>query len=318
MNFDLQIYHIRFTCEAQTLVHMGTQAGGQIRGALWQALSDLTCIAPQDRHLPRHDEHCPMCFLLEREKNSPRGQNPPRPFTIRPPLAIRAEDERQFKAGECFEIGLNLVGKAGQLFPYLVQAMRSLGQTGVGYGRGRFSIVGINCYHPLSNKHQDLLDGNTVYLPNLMLNAEDIQAYAPKLPSDNLTLRFITPITLKHKGKILSQPDFMPLLARLLERCQAMAFHYGLSSADSDLWQPEYLRLTTLAKDIQVTYDNSRWVEVKSGSRRSNRYQKIGGFVGEVQFSGDMRPFYTWLLWGQSLQLGKHVVKGNGWYTIQS
>ncbi|MGB7341282.1 MAG: CRISPR system precrRNA processing endoribonuclease RAMP protein Cas6 [Phototrophicaceae bacterium] len=316
MIFDLQLHHIKFILEAQTLVHMGPQAGGQIRGALWQALNDTACIAPNERHRADHARHCPMCFMLELQANSPRGNNPPRPFAIRPPLGVRAEDDRMFKTGEHFEIGMTLMGKAVELFPYLVHGMRAVGQTGVGYGRGRFTIEAIEAHHPLRDEVQHLLNGQTVYLPTLMLSADDIQSYTQLLPSDTMRLRFVTPTTLKHQGKILAYPEFMPLIARILERCQAMAFHYGETSADPDIWQPQYIHLTTLAQQIKRTHDNTRQVDVKSGSRRSNRYHQIGGFVGEVQFTGDITPFMTWLLWGQSLQVGKNIVKGNGWYEI--
>lgn len=316
--FDLRIYHIIFTLEATTRVHMGAQAGAQIRGALWEALNVSACIAPNERHHPFHAEHCPMCFLLELQSNSPRGQNPPRPFTIRPPLAVRAEEDRIYQAGELFEIQLTLMGKAGQLFPYLIQGMRLAGHNGVGYGRGRFVIDKIHTRHPLTGEAQSLLDGTTVLKPDLNLSAEDITNATAQLKLNHITLRFLTPTTLKQKGEILHRPDFTTLIARLLERCQALAFHYGYTSADPDIWQPRYLHLTQQAQMIRTTLDNTRFVEIQGGSRRSNRYHRIGGFVGEVQFAGDIIPFLPWLLWGQSIQVGKNIVKGSGWYQIVS
>ena len=300
------------------MVHMGPQAGGQIRGALWQALSNIACTAPGERHLSHHAQHCPMCFLMELQQNSPRGQNPPRPFAIRPPLAVRAEDDRRYKTGEQFEIGMTLMGKAVQLFPYLVQGMRTIGQQGVGYGRGRFTIEGISAYHPIHDESEILLEDGIVRVPSLTVCANDIAPLVETAPQDNLRLRFLTPTTLKHQGKILDYPEFVPLIARILERCQAIAFHYGETTATPEVWQPEYLRLTQLAESVERVQDNTRWVSVKSGSRRSNRYHQIGGFVGEVQFERDVQAFYKWLLWGQSLQVGKHIVKGNGWYEIIS
>src|SRR6188474_850438 len=96
MNFDLAIYQIRFRLEAQSQVHKGAQAGAQLRGALWEALNESACIAPADRRNPSHALHCPMCFLMDLQSLSPRGENPPRPFAIRPPASVRAEDDRIF------------------------------------------------------------------------------------------------------------------------------------------------------------------------------------------------------------------------------
>src|SRR5690349_17246005 len=146
MNFDLAIYHIQFRLEAQSQIHMGAQAGAQLRGALWEALNESACIAPDERRNPNHALHCPMCFLMELQSFSPRGENPPRPFAIQAPTAVRAEDERIFMTGESFEMQMTIMGKATGLFPYLVQGLAGAGHRGVGYGRGRFSIAAIESY----------------------------------------------------------------------------------------------------------------------------------------------------------------------------
>ena len=318
MTFDLRIHHITFVLEAQSDVHMGVQAGGQIRGALWQALNEETCTAPLQRQHPDHALHCPMCFLLELEANSPRGENPPRPFGIFPPLAVRAEDDRVFLRGNKFEIGMTLMGKATALFPYLVYGMRLAGEKGVGYGRGRFSITAIHNRNPLTGTCEPLLDGRVVRIPTIGVQRDDIVQAASQLAPDKIRLRFLTPTTLKHKGVILHLPNFQALIGRLLERCQALALHYGETSGHQDYWQPIYDELTTKAATVQSAQDNTRLVQYLSGSQRSNYSQTIEGFVGEVVFGGELSPFLEWLLWGQSLQVGKNTVKGNGWYEIAS
>ena len=318
MTFDLRIHHITFVLETQSEIHMGPQAGGQIRGGLWHALNEETCTAPAQRHHPDHALHCPMCFLLELEAKSPRGDNPPRPFGIFPPLAVRAEDDRIFLRGDTFEISMTLMGKATALFPYLVYGMRLAGQKGVGYGRGRFSIVGIQNRNPLTGAYESLLDGRVVRIPTISIKRKDIVQAATRLASDKIRLRFLTPTTLKHEGAILRLPNFQSLIGRLLERCQALALHYGETSGHQDYWQPIYDKLTTKAEAVQRVQDNTRLIQYQSGSRRSNYSQTIEGFVGEVLFGGDVSPFLEWLLWGQSIQVGKNTVKGNGWYEIVS
>jgi hypothetical protein len=316
MTFDLRIHHMTFVLEAVTDVHMGPQAGGQLRGGLWHALNEIACTQPSQRHHPDHALYCPMCFLLELKAESPRGENPPRPFAVRPPLGVRAEDDRVFYAGTQFEVGMTLMGKAANLFPYIVQGMRLTGQNGVGYRRGRFELVGIQNHNPLTGECASLLEGNLVHVPKIEVNQACITATAQQLPSDKLRLRFLTSTTLKHQDKVLICPEFVPLISRLLERCQALAFHYGETSGDQAYWQPIYDKLTAKAAAIRRVQDNTRQVQYYSGSRRTNYSQTIEGFVGEVLFTGDLTPFLEWLLWGQSLQVGKNTVKGNGWYEI--
>lgn len=312
--FDLPLHQLTFHLEATTTVHMGAQAGAQLRGALWQSLSEIACTNPAERQHPAHAWHCPACFLLELETHSPRGRNPPRPFAVRPPLGVRAEQDRVYKMGETFAVGMTLMGKAAPLFPYLVQGLRLAGQQGLGYGRGRFAIVGIE--NRAFSEHEVLLEGRQVSIPGLSINRQRIQAAAEELSRDRVRLRFLSPTTLKDHGQILEQPAFRPLMARLLERIQALVLHYGEGSADQADWEPLYASLVQAAAGIRTVQDNTRWVELRSGSRRSGRMVTISGFVGEVLFEGDLSPFREWLLWGQAVQVGKNVVKGNGWYEI--
>jgi hypothetical protein len=318
MNVDLALYHLRFYLEAQSPIHMGPQAGSQLRGALWEALSETVCVAPKERQNPDHSLYCPMCFLLELQVLSPRGENPPRPFAIRPPTAVRVEEDRVYRIGDRFELEMTLIGKARGLFPYLVQALARAGERGVGYGRGCFWITGIESYLPLSKECEDLLLNGRVKMPSLRFGQENVREAAKTLPLDALRLRFLTPTTLKDRGQILKRPDFTALIKRILERAQALVYHYGEPSGDQKVWQAIYEDLVKASEAIRLTQDHTRWVDIRAGSRRSNRYNEIGGFVGEARFDGKMQAFHEWLLWGQSLQVGKHVIKGNGSYEIAS
>lgn len=318
MTINLPYHDIIFTLEAQTHVHMGAQAGSQLRGTLWYALEKFACTNPNARGNPQHTQHCPMCYLLELKQKSPRGQNPPRPFLLRPPLAVRAEDDRAFVTGDAFEVGMILLDSARHLFPFIVKGMQLAGQQGVGYGRGRFSIQRIDANHPLSETNTLFTGDNHVAMPNAPITSDDIDNLSQQLPDDNLRLRFLTPTTLKHKGDILHRPNFAAIIARLLERLQALTYHYSDQSAAPEQWQPYYESLTQLAENVQPVRDDTRWVNVRAGSRRSNQVRNIGGFVGEALFNGDMRPFHIPLLWGMGLQVGKSTVKGNGWYDIAS
>jgi len=316
--FDLSVYHIIFTAEAQTPLHLGAQAGAQLRGTLWKGLQEVACTDPSQATLPRHARHCPACYLMALEQGSARGKNPPRPFTIRPPLAVRAEEDRQYKLGERFQIGMVLVGDALALFPYLVHGLREAGRRGVGYGRGLFSLEDICSEDPLKNERRSLLHQGQVSMPTLAVDNSLIRAHTEALPDDFVQLRFLTPTQIMHKGTLLQYPEFAPIIARILERVQALVLHYTVDATSQRQWQSLHEVLMKSAERVRCVQDNTRWVEVRSGSRRNNYVHDISGFVGEVRYEGDLRPFLPWLLWGQSLHVGKNAVKGNGWYELVS
>lgn len=318
----LHVHHLRYTVQADELVRLGPQAGAQLRGALWSALNQFACTDPDHRGNPRHQRHCPMCrlFHLETQKGQ-RGLNPARPFTIRPPLAPVPEDDRIYRPGTHFTFGISLLGDASALFPYIVQAVYRMGQIGVGYGRGTFSVSHIQAYNPLTRQQQSLFeDGRVVDTPSIPATCEQVNEASAGLAASLLTLRFVTPAQITTGDNTdTSQsgcPPFDAIVARLVERCQSIELHYTDQPTPQPRWRDAYLQLTEQAAAVTIVRDETWWVNAHSGSRRANRRNSISGVVGEVTFSGDLKPFIPWLVWGQSLHVGKNTAKGNGWYEI--
>ncbi len=318
---NLTVHHLLFTLRAQTLVHLGPQAGAQIRGGLWAALREFACAAPKVQGDPDHAQHCPMCRLVALETaESARGGTPPRPFAVRPPLPAQPGQDCLFYSGESFVVGVNLFGGAVDSFPYLCQAFYRLGQLGLGYGRGQFTIERLQAVNPLTGATHDLMDGRRIVaLPDLPVEGELVRRVAGELPADRLRLRFLTPTELTYQGgRSASRPYFDVLIARLLERCQALEQHYTAAPTPRALWQERYLALTQAAQGVQLAEQQIRWVRVKSGSRRTNSLNAVSGFVGEAVVEGDLASFREWLVWGASLHVGKNAVKGNGWYALDA
>jgi len=315
---NLTVHHLLFTLQAQTLVHLGPQAGAQIRGGLWAALREFACAAPKVQGDPDHARHCPMCRLVALETaESARGSTPPRPFAVRSPLPAHPGQDSLFRSGENFVVGINLFGEAADSFPYLCQAFHRLGQLGIGYGRGRFTIERIQAVNPFTGESHDLLQGQRIVaLPALPVTEGLVQQAAQQLPADVLRLRFLTPTELTHRGKQVDRPYFEVLIARLLERCQALEQHYTATPAARASWQERYQQLTEAARRVHLASDQTRWIRVRSGSRRTNSINAVSGFVGTATFEGDLEPFREWLMWGASIHVGKNAVKGNGWYEL--
>lgn len=318
---NLAVHHLLFTLQAQTLVHLGPQAGAQIRGGLWAALREFACAAPTVQGDPDHARHCPMCRLVALESaGSARGVTPPRPFAVRPPLPAHPGQDCILRSGEAFVVGINLFGDAMDSFPYLCQAFHRLGELGLGYGRGQFAIERIQAVNPLSGETHDLMQGHRIVaLPDLPVRSDLVRRAARELPADRLCLRFLTPTELTYQGgRCADRPYFHVLIARLLERCQALEQHYTAAPAPRTLWQERYHHLTQAAQQVRLAEHRMRWVRIKSGSRRTQSVNAASGFVGEAVVEGDLEPFREWLVWGTSLHVGKNAVKGNGWYNLDS
>lgn len=308
----LEVHHLWFTCTATSTVQLGAQAGAQLRGALWETfqstgITDTTLFQ--------------RVMQLETPQGA-RGMNPARPFSVRPPLSNNPTTDRVYRPGDTFTFGINLFGMMVDLFPYIVQAVYKMGQIGVGYQRnkqgGRFMLQAVNAVNPLTQEDIPLLENHRITaLPSIPVTNDQVMIYADNLPQDAISLRFLTPIQLRVKKKgFLTTPTFHHLIARLLERCQMIAENYISVATPQSEWQKLYLARVEDAQSIEISQCDTHWINVRGGSRRDNFSKKMSGFLGNVTYSGALSPFISWLVWGQSLQVGKNTVKGNGWYAL--
>ncbi|MDX2141343.1 MAG: CRISPR system precrRNA processing endoribonuclease RAMP protein Cas6 [Chloroflexota bacterium] len=315
-DFDLALTPLRLTCRANTFVHLAAHAGAQWRGALWEALRDFACTDPGQQGKPGHSLHCPMCFLLALEANSPRGVNPPRPLIIRPPMAARAGEECRYEAGETFAFDVILVGKATHLYPYVIQAAQRIGQAGFAHGRGRYLLERVESLQPLTHARRTLYEaGGRVCPPDAPLGVAEVAAAAEQLPAERLWLRFLTPTQLTEGERILNRPQMETLVKRAVERLQALEYHYGQAAAH-EVWKTRHHALTAQAAAVRIIRDDTRWIRAFSGSQRAKRRQDVSGFVGSALVEGDVRALRSWLVWASLVNVGKNIIKGNGWLEV--
>ncbi|MFZ4828858.1 MAG: CRISPR system precrRNA processing endoribonuclease RAMP protein Cas6 [Phototrophicaceae bacterium] len=302
----LEVHQLIFHVQATSYLSFGPQAGAQLRGALWEKLK----VSLGDTDL------LGQLMVLE-IPNRKRGSNPPRPFSIRPPLGERPSADRHYSIGDAFSFTISLFGKVAELFPYIIQAVYQIGLDGVGYGRGRYQLIRVEAHNPITGTSADLVaNGRLVASPSVPITADQVAAFVRGLPRHHIRLRFLTPTQLIQGERSLAIPEFVVLIARLLERCQAIEAHYTTEPESSDAWREEHLRLTIGMRDVSIAQCNTRWVDVRSNSQRDNSTKKLSGFVGQVVYSGLLENYLRWLVWGQLVQVGKNTVKGNGWYEI--
>ncbi len=324
------VYRLWFTVEVQTPLELPPWPGSALRGALLSALRRHYCIAPDDPD-PGHSMRCPVCWLMAREDPQWRwGRTPARPYTIDLDPVHHALGHR-YQPGERFGFGVTLFGVAINLLPYLILAVPEMGRTGVGRRlgenrgrRGRFTLHQVEAVHPLTGTRQIVLPpgSRTVNTPTLAATEQDVMARYEELlaqttSSGRIRVRFLTPTRLVHQKRLVKVPAFRPLFGRALDRVEALYSMYGerrdsaqVPGMNPVMDVPGWLRR---AEDVRLVEYNVRWVDLKSGSRRTGRMTPTGGFIGDAVYEAD-----TWedllpvLLWAQVVRVGKDAVKGNG------
>ncbi len=338
---SLQVHALRLTATAAEPLELDAQPGSSIRGALFNALLRRFCMNPAATmccECPLNPS-CPVAGLVAPLRDEhPRGRDVPRPFVLAARLpdhhaAALAGSGARLDPGQSFLTDLNLFGRAIAFLPYIVLSMPVLEGGGIGRPlqvnggrRGRFRFESIDLIDPFGERTQRLYAKGTTQFaaPKLVVTPEMVTARAATLPSDRLTLHFLTPTRLTAEGKLVHRPDFRVLVVRLAERLDALECEYGDSHAVSDqpkhqIARDRYLRLAAQAERVRLVADNTQWVDVASYSARQGRATPIGGVVGSATFAGDITAELRELLvWGELIHVGKNAVKGDGLYHIQT
>lgn len=321
MTHTFTIHHLHFTVEAETTIEMGEFKGSALRGAWQSHLRTLYC-AERDSTDPLHATLCPVCYLLSREAD-PRDNR--RPYAFEPPLT----PQTVFQPGETFAFGISMFGNTIQFLPYIVLSVQQMGQTQglgkpihAGHRRGRFRLVRIEETNPLTRASEVLFEAGSpvVRMPRLPVTAEQIAAASEALSRElaardnRLTVEFLTPTRIVQDERLAHRPDFVPLMARLVDRISTLRSQFA---SDPPVSYEEKGVLLALANDVQCVRDETVWWDVKGHSTRLGRAQPLGGFVGRATYRAkEWAPLLPWLLWGASTHVGKNAVKGEGWYRL--
>jgi len=323
----LRLASFRFTLEARETLHLPPYKGSVLRGGFGHVFKRTVCAQPQVKH-------CDGCLLAETcaysylfETRPPPGSQVlrthgavPRPFIIQPPLDRRTE----IPAGELLTFGLVLVGRAAGYLPHFLVVFRELGEVGLGRpfdkaqgkGRGKYVLREVRAVHPLTGPDDGapVYDGETLLGTGLEVTAEEVAAWAERLPDDRLTVRFLTPARLKHGGQFAREAvDFHVLVRALLRRLSSLAyFHCGRR------WETDYPGWVERAQGVETAETHLGWVRWERYSGRQAHRIEMGGVVGSVTYTGELAPFRPLLALGMLTHVGKGAVFGNGRYTMNN
>ena len=324
-------HRLTFTAEVETPIEMNAFKGSALRGAWQSHLRTLYCAQtnPTDA---LHQAMCPVCYLLSRDTGSGADR---RPYALMPPLVW----QQFFTPGERFQFGMSIFGEAVQFIPYLILAVSQMGQTqGLGRPRritngrttnerGKFRIVAIDEETPFNQiRHPLLREGDTmIQSPAHPIDEAAIASYCEQTLAaiadggNRLTLAFLTPTRLIREGKLVRTPHFRPFLARLVDRIDALRQQYASAPR---LPKAERDELLNWADHVSLVQNQTCWWDVKGHSTRLNQQQNLGGFFGSATYQAPSADIWAallpWLVWGTITQVGKHTVKGCGWYRLET
>ncbi|MBI2680942.1 MAG: CRISPR system precrRNA processing endoribonuclease RAMP protein Cas6 [Candidatus Solibacter usitatus] len=268
------------------------KAGNILRGAFGTALRGVACV-PECTAAAT----CPLratcaysrLFEPRAARAGPSGLvDWPRPFVFR----AAHLDGRRFEAGQPFHFDAHLFDLADPGVTAITASFACLAQEGIGPGRGRSELVAAEMID---------LDCAAAAQPitlSLDRGAENVS---------RILVRFVTPTELKSAGSPQSHPTFATLFARVRDRISTLRALYGPGPLAID-----FHAMGERAKRVKMPRCELQWQHVERRSSRSGQSHPLGGFVGEVEYEGDLAEFLPYLRAAQWTGAGRQTVWGKG------
>jgi len=296
------------TFEAVDEVELPVYKGATFRGCLGDAFRRLVCKHPGKAcEQCRLQDTCLFALMYSRplREGHPafgRFTLPPRPYIIEPMPGA----ETHFATGSRFWFELLLIGDVvDQLLPVLPAVMGIMGELGMGHGRGRFRVVGLQQadaqgrFEPLpavGQAHKLKLD----YAPSLVLD-------------DSAVLHFDNPLRLLSERKPMQEPpEFDRLVGNLALRMALLGTVY--CGAD---WQ-DYEQAELPSSGVAIASHELQWANWQhfSGTKKLNMH--FDGHVGRIAYKGNLAPWAALLAAGQVLHAGSTATFGLGKFRVES
>lgn len=332
---SLHFAPLEFVIEAKEELHLPRYKGSALRGGFGHAFLRAVCMT--------HTHDCPPCLLksscvyyniFESKIDKPTadrlriGVDAPHPYIIEPPLT----EQRRFEAGERISYSVILVGEAIRFLPHFVHTFRTQGERfGLGKGKGKFDLLRVTDASGASlfdASHPDRFDpAEPITASNILPQTHD---------AHRLTLRFITPTRIRAKDsrgersllKLARSEHFWILAAHLYHNLFTLAQLYcGEVAAEYPRHPFDFTR-----DRVRLTHANIAWEDWERFSNRQfSRMKaagfaedeatqmarmKLGGFVGEATFEGDVAEFVPLFRLGQALHIGNGTTFGLGKFVV--
>ena len=202
-----------------------------------------------------------------------------------------------------------LFGHGQRYFPYIVHALQTAGQNGIGGHQQIFNLQKIDDIN-----RQGL--GETIYR-NGELKAQQ-PADLPETPAmpKQIEITFHTPLRIKQDSKNLATREFNfgAFFGNLLRRISMISYFHTDTPLETD-----FAALTAKARTVQFTSQQLKWFDWTRYSSRQHTEMNMGGLIGSVQLDmQDLDDFWPYLWLGQWTHAGKGTSMGMGVYTIKS
>ena len=306
----LDVAILRFHYRCQTALQLPRWKGATLRGGLGRALKQTFCDRPCLEGLAcTRASACPYARLFAPDQaDAPAAtlhglRDLPRPYVVRPPLDAKTT----FAPNDRLVFDLVLLGEAIEYWSHLISTFTQLGRMGLGTDHQPVALTRVESVHPITAATSLVMQDGTLHEPLVGCPSASIYAIAQHLPT-TLTLGLLTPMRVKHAGRLAERLDCHVLVRALLRRLSQLSLHFGAGA-----WDVPFKELIALAEGVTLLESATHWVEWGRTSGATGQHMQLGGLVGSVTYADVPLPIRALLALGSLAHGGKTTVFGHGW-----
>lgn len=226
-----------------------------------------------------------------------------------------------FAVGDELRFRLMLMGRANDYLSYVIFAVSEMARRGLGVERAGFALHSVAVLGESGERETIYTAGNKrslVPIDAVTTLSDLLEARLRELEHDGrklgevVKLRFTTPTRIRVEGDLQTSLSFELLIRNLLRRVSMLIAVHSDSRLDLD-----YKTLIARAASVRIGTASLSWHDWQRYSNRQETKMKLGGFVGEIEYTGDaVTEFLPLILAGEILHVGTGTSFGLGKYEI--
>jgi hypothetical protein len=225
----------------------------------------------------------------------------------------------QYTPGHHIVLNFTLIGKAIECFPFFACALKRIRSLKFGQSSGIIALDSIyDARRNRQGKNTKLYDSETGFTesPCQVLDFNEIFQRITTDPIldegiSRIKTTFVSPFQFRNRNRLGKDFSFQLLIRSILRRMTLLSVHSPFH------WNVDFRYVMNKASDIEISGSSMEWIDYYYKPSNRNQKMKVGGFIGEVEFSGDLTEFLPYLTMGEYLHVGKKTSYGLGKYNIE-
>lgn len=306
-NLNFRLLAFRFQFRARNTIYFPPgRSGNVVRGAFGTIFKQIVCINRcHDSRTCEMRATCPYARIFEpvATTGGPSGLHDwPRPFVFR----AAHLDGCTIEPGGAFHFDVHLFDLKEPAIVYFVLAFAQLSSEGIGPRRGRANLEGVYQLDASGNPAACVYNGATFLMTEVPAPVELVLDETGE-PASRVVVEFLTPTELKHGQLLATRLDFNVLFGRIRDRLSTLRALYGEGPLEID-----FKAMGERAAEVKLTRSRLDFTEAERRSAKTGERHPLGGFVGEVEYEGNLGEFLPYLRAAKWIGVGRQTVWGKG------